>query len=70
MQNVDNPFDTDLFTTVIDHAKKILRTEAQDKNRNLHIAYCGGPYKSGYLFNFLWAYCPQMTDADIFCAVL
>ncbi len=31
MQNVDNPFDTDLFTTVIDHAKKILRTEGKTK---------------------------------------
>lgn len=31
MQNVDNPFDTDLFTAVIDHAKKILRTEGKTK---------------------------------------
>lgn len=31
MQNVDNPFDTDLFTPVIDHAKKILRTEGKTK---------------------------------------
>ncbi len=31
MQNVDNPFDTDLFTSVIDHAKKILRTEGKTK---------------------------------------
>ncbi len=31
MQNVDNPFDTDLFTPIIGHAKKILNIEGKTK---------------------------------------